>query len=231
MQTVLFFLAAYLLGSIPFALLIGLAKGVDIREHGSGNVGATNAGRVLGKKWGITCFLLDVTKGFLPVLGYGLVVGTVLDSAVSALQWMAVAVAAVCGHVFPVWLRFKGGKGVATGLGVLLGFWPVLTFAGLAGALMWLIVLNATAYVGLASVLAAVSLPVWAVLAGLVWGVPVPALAVLVGLSTALAALVVVRHRSNIKNLLAGTESRVGWGIRGKKISARMRSSSPPPSP
>lgn len=211
-------IAAYLAGSIPFGLLIGLARGVDIRTQGSGNVGATNAGRVLGKKWGITCFILDVLKGMLPVLGFGLAAGlTASDtagSAIDALRWIAIAVAAVVGHVFPVWLKFKGGKGVATGLGVLLGLWPVLTVPGLVAAVVWFAVIKASGYVSLASVLASISLPLLTLISGLAFGKSAGEIAVYTSITALLGLLVVVRHRSNIRRLREGTESKARWAKR-----------------
>lgn len=220
---------AYLVGSVPFGLLIGLARGVDIRDAGSGNVGATNAGRVLGRSWGFLCFVLDVCKGLGPTLGYGLwsglagvepgvqpgaesVVGP--GDALAALGWMAVASAAVFGHVFPVWLRFKGGKGVATGLGVLLGFWPVLTLPGVAVGLLWVVLVKSTGYVSLASVVASGSLPVLAVVSGLCWRREPGEIAVHAGVSTVLALLIAVRHRGNLRRLRAGTEPKAGWAVK-----------------
>lgn len=224
---------AYLMGSVPFGLLIGLARGVDIRDAGSGNVGATNVGRVLGRSWGLWCFVLDVCKGLGPTLGYGLwsglagvepgvepgiqpgaesAVGT--GGALAALGWMAVASAAVFGHVFPVWLRFKGGKGVATGLGVLLGFWPVLTLPGVAVGLLWVVLVKSTGYVSLASVAAAGSLPVLAVASGLCWRREPGEIAVYAGVSTVLALLIAVRHRGNLNRLRAGTEPKAEWAVK-----------------
>lgn len=204
---------AYLCGSIPFGLLIGFARGVDVRQAGSGNLGTTNVGRVLGRKWGILCFALDVLKGLLPVLAAGLALGYVGAARLQpqeAWRWLAVATAAVLGHVFPVWLAFKGGKGVATGLGVMLGFWPVLTLPGLAAAATWVIVVKLSRYVSLASMAAAVSLPIYllimAPLTGLVADSRPPFLLV----TSFMALLVILRHRSNIARLLAGTENKVG---------------------
>jgi glycerol-3-phosphate acyltransferase PlsY len=206
---------AYLAGSVPFGLLLGRLKGVDIRQYGSGNVGATNAGRVLGRPWGIACFLLDVGKGLAPVLGYGLATGpTEQGGAMGALGWLAIGAAAVVGHVFPVWLKFRGGKGVATALGVLLGYWPVLTVPGLVAGLIWVAVVKATGYVSLASMVAAATLPVLAVASGLVLGLTAGEIAVFVGLTALLAGLVIVRHRGNIARLRAGTEGKAAWARR-----------------
>lgn len=208
--------AAYLAGSIPFGLLIGLSRGVDIRKHGSGNVGATNCGRVLGRKWGILCFVLDVTKGLAPVLVYSLLTHPhEAGGAGAALQWLAVAAAAVVGHVFPVWLKFRGGKGVATGLGVVLGMWPVLTGPAVLSGLVWFVTIKLTGYVSVASIAAAVSLPILAAASVLYRGMTTGELAVYVGLTALLAGLVVFRHRSNVAKLRAGTEPKAGWAKRG----------------
>ncbi len=209
---------AYLVGSIPFGLLIGLAQGVDIRAQGSGNVGATNTGRLLGRRWGITCFVLDVSKGLGPVLAYGLWTGqagvdvpAAATGALPAAQWLALAVAAIIGHIFPIWLRLRGGKGVATGLGAVLGLWPVLTLPGFAAAVVWLIVLKLTGFVSLASMVAAGVLPIATLISAWLLGLTAGEMAIYLAVTLALAALVVIRHRSNIAKLRAGTESRTTW--------------------
>ena len=118
-----FVLLAYLCGSIPMGLCIGFSRGMDIRTQGSRNIGATNCGRVLGRPWGVLCFILDVLKGLGPVLGAGLVLGYAGRSDLGsseAWQWLCIAAAAVLGHVFPVWLKFQGGKGVATSVGMMI---------------------------------------------------------------------------------------------------------------
>ncbi|MEX0744258.1 MAG: glycerol-3-phosphate 1-O-acyltransferase PlsY [Phycisphaeraceae bacterium] len=218
---------AYLTGAVPFGLMIGRCHGVDLRACGSGNLGATNAGRVLGKKWGLICFALDAAKGLLPVLGYGLVSGLVsgqvsgqvageaAGGALAALAWLGVATAAIMGHVFPVWLRFKGGKGVATGLGALLGVWPMLTVPATIALGLWIAVVGRTGYVSLASMVAACSLPAMAALSGWLLNRSAAEVAVYVVVTAALAGLVVWRHRSNITRLREGTEVKVGWAKRG----------------
>jgi len=146
---------AYLVGSVPFGYLMGRARGVDLRTRGSGNIGATNVARVLGRRWGLLCFALDVLKGLAPVLLAGLVIAGRGASAPGPARqgaWLAVAFGAIAGHVFPVWLRFRGGKGVATSLGVLLGFYPYFTFAGLAALAIWVAVVAVWRYVSLASI-------------------------------------------------------------------------------
>ena len=206
-------IVGYVSGSLPFALWIGQLRGVDIRTVGSGNVGSTNVGRVCGKKWGVLCFVLDLLKGLLPVLGAGAMLGHLTGSApasVEAWQWLSVGAAAVIGHVFPVWLKFKGGKGVATGFGVLLGFWPTLTLAGGIAFVVWAVVIKATRYMGLASVCAAVTLPIVVVVLALVRDGHLDAKLPFVVVAALLAVLVVIRHRGNLARLLAGTEPKVG---------------------
>jgi len=205
----------YLSGSVPFGLWIGFARGVDIRQSGSGNLGATNTGRVLGKGWGGVCFVLDVLKGMAPVLLSGWVMGCLgvgSPQPIQAWWWMATAGAAILGHVYPIGLGFKGGKGVATGLGVLLGFWPILTPPGLIATIVWVLMVAAFGYVSLASIVAVTTIPL------LVWGrMALTGQSLIEGLpfivpTTMLAILVVVRHRGNIVRLRAGTEPKVGRG-------------------
>jgi len=207
-------LAAYLLGAVPFALLLGRLRGIDIREHGSGNVGASNLGRQLGKAWAIAAFLLDAGKGFAPVLGYGLLAGLVGGEArgvLATLGWLAVGAAAMVGHVFPVWLKFRGGKGVATGLGVVLGLYPMLTAAGLVAGLIWPLAVWWSGYISVGSMIAAALMPVLALIAGLALEQQAGEIVVLVLATLALGLLVIVRHRGNIARLRAGTEEKVSW--------------------
>lgn len=205
---------AYVLGATPFGLLIGFTKGVDIRKSGSGNIGATNTGRILGKKWGIACFILDVLKGALPVFAagwyMGLVSGEVTPDAKTAALWFAVGIGAFFGHLFPFWLKFKGGKGVATGFGVLLGLFPYLTWCALVGLLVWVVSVKICRYVSLSSMLAAIVMPLLFVgfSLWLKWDLTqLWPLLVALGL---LAILIVVKHRSNIGRLLRGEESKIG---------------------
>ncbi len=222
--------AGFLVGSIPVGYLLALAKGVDIRAQGSGNIGATNVGRVLGKELGILCFVLDVLKGFLPVIAASFLLGMPREPSrmfdtPTALAWLAVVAATILGHIFTPWLGFKGGKGVATGLGALLGVFPLFTIPVLIAAALWLASLRVWRYVGLSSVLAAAALPPLVVLVGAgllltgLLGAPenhsldaLPAaLAPYAGVAALLAALVVVRHRGNLRRIRAGTEPKVGW--------------------
>jgi glycerol-3-phosphate acyltransferase PlsY len=190
---------AYLLGSIPFGyLLVRLRGGGDVRETGSGGTGATNVTRRAGKGAGILTLLLDALKGVAAVL---------VARALAGGDWWecAAAAAAVLGHVFPVWLRFRGGKGVATGLGVFLVLAPLATACALAAfvAVVWL-----WRYVSLGSVTAAAVLPlaVWAL--GTL-GLSDRAAAPLLAFAAAGAALIVLMHRANIGRLLRGEESKL----------------------
>jgi len=205
--------AAYLIGSIPFGVLLARAHGVNLRARGSGNVGATNVGRVLGSRWGYLCFVLDVTKGLLPVLLVGLWLrrpGAADLSAYRQAAWLAVAFGAIAGHVFSVFLRFRGGKGVATSLGVLLGVWPYFTLPALAALGLWVAVVLIWRYVSLASIVAAGAFPVLFAGACVLAGWPLASLWPLLAFATAMAGLVIVRHRSNIRRLMNGTENRIG---------------------
>jgi acyl phosphate:glycerol-3-phosphate acyltransferase len=208
-------LAAYLLGSIPFGLILGKIKGVDIRAHGSGNLGATNVGRVLGKKLGITCFSLDVLKGLLPTLSFGLYANFTTPNAhmglAGALSWIAIGAAAIVGHVLPIYLKFKGGKGVATGLGAVLGLWPVMTFAGIAAALTWFITVKIKHYVSLGSIVAAAALPLLVIASSIFFRLTIPETSAFTAVSALLTLMVILRHRSNITRLKQGTESKVSW--------------------
>ena len=189
----------YFIGAIPTAYWFGLLKGIDIRKQGSGNVGATNAIRVLGKQIGFTVLAIDILKGIIPT--------TIIASAFGLTQpWMLVllGLVAVCGHNWTVFLEFKGGKGIATSLGVLIGFavqipqmQPVLLLV--VGA--WGVVFLLSGYVSLASIIAAVVLPV----AMVFYNTPF----IMRLLAIVLCIFVVLRHRTNIRRLVNGTENRV----------------------
>jgi acyl phosphate:glycerol-3-phosphate acyltransferase len=205
---------AFLCGAVPFGLIIARSRGVDIRKHGSGNIGATNVWRTLGRGPGLACFILDVLKGTLPVLAAGAIAGLLGDATIAprdAWLWLAVMAAAIMGHMFTPFAGFKGGKGVATGLGAMLGVYPHLTFAAVGALAVWIAAALIWRYVSLASCLAALALPaivfVVAHLGGRAQhGGMVPFYAV----SGALGLLVIVRHRSNLKRLMSGTENRIG---------------------
>ena len=191
---------AYLLGAIPFGLvLVRLAKGIDVRSVGSGNIGATNAMRAGGRGLGLAVFVLDFLKGWVAASFVPLWIGAAGGSEFEALR-VACGVAAVLGHCFPVYLRFKGGKGVATACGALVALEPVVF---LWGGAAWIATVALTRYVGLASV---VMLAACAAAAWFLRGGERPELALGAAL---LFALILVRHRSNISRMLAGTEPRL----------------------
>lgn len=196
-------LLSYLLGSIPAGYLAGRMAGIDIRTAGSGNVGATNAIRVLGRRYGYPVFIVDFAKGTLAVI-LSLMLGRYFQGKPASTEICGIvgAVCCVLGHIFPVWLKFKGGKGVATSAGALLGLMPLAAAIGVA---IWVIVFEVTRYVSIASVTTAVLLP-FTVL-GLTYARHTDGMA-LFYFSLCLAAVVVFRHRSNLSRFLRGTEPR-----------------------
>lgn len=201
MTYIIVFAVAYLFGAIPWGFIIGKMQGIDIREHGSGNIGATNVTRTLGNLLGKVCFLLDSLKGFLPVF---IVMLWAKQLAVNNDYAMITAtLATVIGHIFPVYLKFKGGKGISTTGGALLALapWPFL-----CSGIIWVIIFKTSRYVSLASIIAAATLPLNAWLLKLI-GCGKPTGTILAFLAI-LGALAILRHISNIKRLMNGTESR-----------------------
>jgi glycerol-3-phosphate acyltransferase PlsY len=193
-------LGSYLLGSIPFGYLAGRLNGIDLRKEGSGNIGATNALRVLGKKWGYAVFLLDFLKAWLPVklaLGWGIGLMIHPASAPGALA----ALCALLGHSFPVWLGFKGGKGIASSAGVIVALFPQAFLLCIG---IWILLFTLTRYVSVASIAASAALPIGVAVLFLLGKADWLALTV----SIVMAALAIWRHRSNISRLRAGTETR-----------------------
>jgi acyl phosphate:glycerol-3-phosphate acyltransferase len=191
---------AYLLGAVPWSyLIVRLATGSDVRSVGSGNAGATNVARAAGKGAGLLALLLDAAKGVVAVL-----VARRLGAPDAVVG--AAALAAVLGHVFPVFLGFRGGKGVATGAGALATLAP---WAGLLAFGTFVTVLAVTRYVSLASVAGAALFPIWIWCCGW-WGWTAPPSPGLLGSAAAISLLVIWRHRSNLRRLRAGTERRVG---------------------
>lgn len=201
---------AYLLGSIPFGLIVGLANGVDPRKAGSGNIGATNVGRLLGAKFFLYVFLLDLLKAAIPTaIGSWVVARFGQDGILQVILHLMVGFSAIFGHMFSIFIGFKGGKGVACGAGVALGFYPFFTIPGLAALLLWGILFSITRYVSLASIIAAIFFPIAYVAIGLTRGWhPFSTQLPLLLFSTLIGAMVVYRHRSNIARLRAGTENR-----------------------
>jgi len=194
---------SYLLGSIPFGYLAGRLVGIDIRQAGSGNVGATNVVRVLGKGYGYPVFALDVLKGFAAVkIAMLMAPGGPPEWNSPEMFGILAAVSSVLGHLYPPWLKFRGGKGVATSAGALLALTPVAT---LIGAAIWIIVFWLTRYVSLASITAAIVLPIVILL---VSSRDQNKGKLLVYASACVAVVVIWRHRSNVSRLMRGTEPR-----------------------
>jgi glycerol-3-phosphate acyltransferase PlsY len=185
-------IGAYLLGSIPFGLIVGRRRGVDVRQVGSGNIGATNVARSLGKKLGLLVLVLDVAKGALPVLALRWLE---LDARVHPFLLTAVGLAPMLGHCFPVWLRLHGGKGVATALGVFLALAPAV--AGMAVAL-FAVLYALFRVVSLGSMSASMAVP------ALLWALGRPAPEVALGVVS--AAVILIQHRQNIRRLLRRAE-------------------------
>jgi acyl phosphate:glycerol-3-phosphate acyltransferase len=197
------FILSYLLGSLIGSLIVGrLRGGVDIRALGSGNAGGTNALRTQGKAFALWVMLIDVGKGWIATRFIAPLPLPALPGAVGALrEWLPVAcgAAAMLGHIYPIWYGFRGGKGVATFIGALLGLVPRLLAPVV---LAWLLVVVMSGFVGLASIVAAVSLPVFVVLGDLEPALP------LLGFGIFSAVLIILTHRQNITRMRAGTEPR-----------------------
>lgn len=182
-------IGSYLVGSIPFGYLLGRLKGVDLRQHGSGNIGTTNAFRILGKQLGTTVLFLDAAKGFFPAM---------IGAQHSPAWGVAAGLAAVVGHNWSVFLGFRGGRGAATGMGVALA---LITKVIIIALVIWLLVVSITGYISLGSILASLSVPVIA----LIFNVPfVYYIFVLPAV-----IMIVVKHLPNIRRLLNGTENRM----------------------
>lgn len=203
---ILWIVGAYLLGAVPFGLLIGFARGVDIRTQGSRNIGATNAGRVLGRSWGFLCLGLDLLKGFLPVCLVGLAFGGTFPDVSRQWLWLAIGAASVVGHVFPIYLGFRGGKGVATTIGVGLGIYPYLAVPMAIALLGYAVARFASGFVSLGSLAIGVLFPF--AFFGYAWfrGWPLSIVWPFQLVTALLGALILLRHQSNIARMLRGTE-------------------------
>ncbi|TFG50845.1 MAG: glycerol-3-phosphate 1-O-acyltransferase PlsY [Candidatus Brocadiia bacterium] len=209
MKFAILIICAYLLGAVPFSFLIAKAHGIDLRKIGSGNIGATNLSRALGRKWAYLGFGLDVLKGFLPTFATIRFISRP-PSITELFLWLAVGVAAVIGHVLPIYLKFRGGKGVATSFGVALGLWPYYTVCSLIVFAVWVAVVLIWRYISLASIVGAVVFPValFAVITmNSSWDIA--NLWPLFTVAAAIPIMVIFLHRGNIKRLFAGTESKV----------------------
>lgn len=220
----LLILAAYLAGSIPFGLLVArIVSGMDIRTQGSGNIGATNVGRVLGAKWGLAVLLLDVAKGAVPTLSLPLLAGADTADPVTHLR-VACGLATIVGHIFPCWLRFRGGKGVATALGVVAVLAPWATLVAFATFALSFAVFR---IVSLSSILAATAFFLW----GLWSLLPDPfaeSTWSLAMFDIAVPALIIVRHRANLGRLLRGEEPKFRTGQTAQTSGPPERQDGPP---
>jgi glycerol-3-phosphate acyltransferase PlsY len=208
-------IAAYLLGSIPAAYIAGNARGIDLRKHGSGNLGATNVMRVLGTKIGLLVFAFDMAKGAAPVLLFPRMIAvSAMPMGDRTIMAILCGIAAIIGHVRPIYLKFgRGGKGVATAAGVFLALAPVQTLLTL---IIFAVVLLSSGYVSLGSLTSALMLPV---LLGITVGVRSPVF----GISVAVAVFVFWTHRSNISRLRTGEEHRFGKrGVQAKRSAATV---------
>ena len=196
-------LLAYSLGSIPAGYLAGRIRGIDVRKVGSGNVGATNVTRVLGKRFGYPVFVVDFGKGLVAVVVGVMIAKTAeLSPKFVDLCGAVAAIFSVLGHSYPIWLGFKGGKGVATSLGSLFGLnW----IAAAIVCVIWIVVFQLTRYVSLSSIVAVIALPVTIATMLFLKQLQTP---ILLYFSLCLAVIVVLRHRSNLSRLLQGTEPR-----------------------
>jgi glycerol-3-phosphate acyltransferase PlsY len=185
-------LLGYLLGSVPVGFLLGLRSGIDVRETGSGNVGATNVARVVGKRQGILTLIADTAKGFLPVI-------LAIQLGASLAATVLVGAAAFIGHLYPIFLKFKGGKGVATALGVFLALAPLVTLVLVA---LFAVTVLTSRIVSLSSLIAAVAAPI------IFWLFSYPP--VVVGMAAFIALAIIWRHQSNIRRMMNGSEPRFG---------------------
>ncbi len=196
---------SYFIGSIPFGFLITkIVKGVDIRQIGSGNPGATNVSRVLGKPYGILVFFLDMLKGFLPIFTFDLLFGSHDHSPSLILCGIGV----ICGHTFPIFLGFKGGKAAATGCGVFLWLAPIPLLVSVA---IWLITISISRYISLGSIISSIILVTSLILLG---KDPFGRGLYVTLFSVFMAILIIIRHKSNIKRLLNGTENKIGCKLK-----------------
>lgn len=196
-------LVSYFVGSVPAGYLAGRIAGIDIRTVGSGNVGATNVLRVLGKRFGYPVFVIDFAKGIAAVILSRLIAksGGSSENTIE-LAGMLAGICAVVGHSFPLWLKFRGGKGVATSIGVLFALMPL---AAAIVCVVWIVTFEIGRYVSLASVAAAIALPISVAVMFFLHRLNTP---VLLYFSLCLAAVIVIRHRSNLSRLAKGTEPR-----------------------
>ncbi len=201
MSLILVIIIGYLLGSLPFSFWLGKTRGIDLRRVGSGNIGATNLARSVGTGWGIIAFVLDLGKGLLAVILAGYIFSLFKENVTSlAMLKIIGGIMSIFGHNWSMWIKFKGGKGVATSAGVFVGLAPVTLLIVLG---IWVAVFVAFGYVSLASIVAAISLPIL-MLIGIGGKVALP----IIIFSCIVTMLIIIRHRLNIKRLIQGKENK-----------------------
>jgi glycerol-3-phosphate acyltransferase PlsY len=202
--------AAYLVGAIPFGLLVGFARGVDVRKAGSGNIGASNVGRLCGRHWGVLVLLLDAAKGFLPCLFLAPWLGRTIVPGVpfpDVVMQCAFGIGAIAGHLWPIYLGFKGGKGIATAAGVFLAIAP---WALLCAFIAWLFFTAVTKYISIGSIASVIALS-----SGQILCYPSTAWSDRLGVTIFAVSLTIIaiwKHRSNVKRLFQGTEPKISLG-------------------
>ncbi|MEE2912242.1 MAG: glycerol-3-phosphate 1-O-acyltransferase PlsY [Planctomycetota bacterium] len=217
-------LFAFVAGSIPFGVIIARAQGTDIQQRGSKNIGATNVARVLGIQFGLICFVLDVLKGLLPTLAVGFIAGifgTQLNSIATndMLLWFTVAFVAILGHMYSPWLKWRGGKGVATAFGGLVVMWPLLTVPILLVLFAWFLSLMIFRMVSLSSVVASGLLPI-ITFGWIYWETGSPSTGQtwpMIVIALMIAVLVIWKHRLNIRRIWHGQEPKLGSGMSSVK--------------
>jgi len=192
-------IVSYLIGAVPFGFLIAGIKGIDIRRYGSGNIGATNVFRVVGRVWGIVTLILDILKGLGPTLLFSIILSDRISEDLIPILKVTCALSAVAGHNWPVYLKFKGGKGVATSAGALLGLAPLAMAVGLG---TWIVTLLVTRYVSISSIVSAIGACCFA------WFTKEQGETVIPITLTVLSLAVIIRHKANIKRLINGAENK-----------------------
>jgi len=201
---------SYVVGSIPFGLLAGWTRGIDVRKVGSGNIGASNVGRLLGRKYFFVVMSLDLLKSLIPMLVASYLTAGAARSPMLYGCWLGVGFAAILGHMFSLFLKFKGGKGVATSTGVLLGLYPFYTLPGLVTIAVFLVLVYATRYISVGSLGSAVTFPIAYIIIAIVRGWdPLGVQWPLLVFALIISAMVIYKHRGNIARLRSGTENRM----------------------
>ena len=204
---------AFLIGGIPFGVVVGRWKGIDVRKSGSGNIGAANVGRLLGRGWGVTVFVLDTFKGFVVTLVAGWILMAQIPAAADAtraLAWMCVGFGAILGHNYSPYLGFHGGKGVATSFGVAVAIYPELTLPALLSLAVWAGAVALTRMSSVGSLSAAAAFPLLYLITSRAYATGLGARWPYLAFAVAMVGLIVLRHHANIARILAGTENRLG---------------------